>query len=165
MVTQKDLGRRLRDLAGGAAKLHAGFCEKPVRQVKDVVSLPEGWHANHELVEAVVKILAKPALLHLSLEGDIGGGDDPNVHMERLLAAKRLHLPFLQHAQELRLRGEGEIDNLVEKEASARCQLDPPLLSRISAGERAFLRADRLLLDQGRRDRGAVAAAKRTVAP
>src|SRR2546428_7494768 len=44
----------------------------------------------------------------LSLEGDIGGGDDPNVHMERLLAAKRLHLPFLQHAQELRLRGEGD---------------------------------------------------------
>src|SRR5207245_8600309 len=97
MVMQKDLGRRLRDLAGGAAKLHAGFCEKPVRQVKDVVSLPEGWHANHELVKTVVKILAKPALLHLSLEGDIGGGDDPNIHMERLLAAERLHLPFLQH--------------------------------------------------------------------
>src|SRR2546425_12124295 len=98
MVTQKDLGRRLRDLAGRAAELHAGFCEKPVRQVKDVVSLPEGRDANHELVKAIVKILAKPARLHLSLEGNIGGGDDPNVNMERLLAAERLHLPFLQHA-------------------------------------------------------------------
>src|SRR5256712_1258405 len=164
MVMQKALGRRLRDLAGGAAKLHIGFCEKPVRQVRDVVSLPEGWHANHDLVEAVVKILAKPALLHLSLEGDIGGGDDPNVHMERLLAAKRLHLPFLQHAQELRLRGEGKIDNLVEKEASALCKLESPLLSLICAGERAFLVAEEFRLDQGIWDRAAVDGDKRLFA-
>src|SRR3989454_11951076 len=99
--------------------------------------------------------------LHLLLEGNIGGGDDPNVPMDRLLAAKGLPLPFLQHAQELRLRGDGKIDNLVEKEASALCKLESPLLSLICAGERAFLIAEQFRLDQGIRDRAAVDGDKR----
>src|SRR2546426_8129510 len=53
--------------------LHAGFGEKLVRQVEDVVALPEGWQRDPEFVQTVVDVLAEPARPHLSLEGDIGG--------------------------------------------------------------------------------------------
>src|SRR5437879_10802681 len=56
--------------------LHVGFYQKTVRQVEDVISLPEGRQGDHEFVQAVVNILAEPAGLYLSREGGIGGGDE-----------------------------------------------------------------------------------------
>src|SRR6267378_110325 len=70
-VAQKDLSRRFRDFAAGAAELHAGFREKLVRQVEDVIALPEGRQGDPELVQTVIDILAEPASPHLSLEGHV----------------------------------------------------------------------------------------------
>src|SRR5467141_511237 len=155
-VAQKDLSRRFRDFAAGAAELHAGFREKLVRQVEDVIALPEGRQGDPEFVQTVIDSLAEPASPHLSLEGHVGGGDDPRRHSDRPLAAERLDLSFLQCTQELRLRGEGKVDNLIEKKASALCQLEPPLLSLMGPRERALLITEELRLDQGVRDRAAV---------
>src|SRR5205807_714824 len=164
VVAQKDLGCCFWDFAAGAAELHAGFAEKLVRQVKDVVSLPERRQGNPKFVQTVVDILAEPARPDLQLEGNIGGGDDPRGHSDRLLAAERLDLPFLQRAQELRLRGEGKVDNLIEEQASALCKLELPRLSLICAGERALLIAEELRLDQGIRYRAAVDGDERLLA-
>ena len=91
----QDLNCRFGDLAARAPELRARFAEKLVRQVEDVVSLPEWRQGDAEFVQAVVDILAKPAGPHLSLEGDIGRGDDSDIHPDRLLAAEALHLSFL----------------------------------------------------------------------
>ena len=51
--------------------------------------------------------------------------------------------------QELHLRGEREVDDLVEKQAPALGKLELALLSLMGAGERALLIAEDLRLDQG----------------
>src|SRR2546428_13916421 len=117
--------------------------------MEDVFSLPEGRQGDPEFVQAVVDILAEPASPHRSLERDIGGGDDPRGHSHRPLAAERLDLSFLQCTQELRLRGERQVDNLIEKKASALCQLELPLLSLMCPRERALVVAEELQLDPG----------------
>ena len=94
-IVFEDPSRRFRDPTAGAAELHAGLGEEPVREVEDVVSLPEGRHGDREFAQAVVGILAEPARRHLSLDGDVGGGDDPYVHRDRPLAADWLNLSFL----------------------------------------------------------------------
>src|SRR2546425_1022046 len=163
-AAQKDLSRRLRDFAARAAELHAGFGEKLVRQVEDVIALSEGRQGDPEFVQTVIDILAEPASPYLSLEGDIGGGDDPRGHADRLLAAERLDLSFLQRTQELRLCGEGKVDDLIEEKASARRQLELPVLSLMRPRERALLVAEELRLDQGVRYRAAVDSDKRLLA-
>src|SRR5439155_17445175 len=134
----------------------AGFGEKLVRQVEDVIALPEGRQGDGEFVQTVVDVLTKPASPHLSLEGDIGGGDDPNGHSDRLLAAERLHLSFLQRAQELRLGGQGKVHDLIEEQASSLGALELPLPSLMGPRECALLVAEELRLDQGVRNRATV---------
>src|SRR5439155_1437307 len=113
---------------------------------------------------AVVDILAEPASAHLPFEGNIGGGDDPHVHWHRPLAAERLHLSFLQRPQQLRLSGEGKVDDLIEEKASALGKLELPRLSLMCPGERALLIAEELRLDQGVGNRAAVDGDKRLLA-
>src|SRR3989442_2498807 len=164
-VAQKDLSRRLRDFAARAAELHAGFGEKLVRQVEDVIALPEGRQGDPEFVQTVIDILAEPASPYLSLEGDIGGGDDPRRHADRLLAADRLDLSLLQRTQELRLRGEGKVDDLIEEKGPPSGKLELPLLALMGSGERALLVTQELRLDQGVRDCAAVDRDERLLAP
>src|SRR5437867_9559814 len=163
-VAQKDLSRGFRDFAARAAELHTGLREKLVRQVEDVIALPEGRQGDPEFVQTEIDILAEPASPHFSLEGHVGGGDDPRGHSDRPLAAERLDLSFLQRTQELRLRGEGKVDDLIEEKASALCQLELPFLSLMCPRERALLVAEELRLDQGVRDRAAVDSDKRLLA-
>ena len=81
--------------------------------------------------------------------------DEPHVRRDRLRAAEPLELALLQHAQQLDLRREVELADLVEKERAAFGQLEPPLLRRVGAGERALLVAEQLRLDQVLRQRRA----------
>jgi hypothetical protein len=46
----------------------------------------------------------------------IGRGDDADVHADRPRAAQADELPFLQHAQELRLRRRRHLGHFVEKQ-------------------------------------------------
>ena len=85
--------------------------------------------------------------------------------LDRLRAAERLHLPFLQRPQELRLRGQREVDNLVEEEASAIGKRKLSRLALMRTGERALLVAEQLRLDQRVGDRAAVHGDERLLAP
>src|SRR5207249_7886316 len=120
--------------------------------------------ADPEFVQTEIDSLAEPASPHLLVEADIGGGDDPRGDADRPRAAERLDLSFLQCTQELRLRGEGKVDDLIEEEASALCQLELPLLALMRSRERALLIAEELRLDQGVRDRAAVDSDERLIA-
>ena len=63
-------------------------------------------------------------------------------------AAEPLELALLQHAQQLDLRRQVDVADLVEEQRAALGQLEAALLARLGAGERALLVAEQLRLDQ-----------------
>ena len=89
-------------------------------------------------VQAVEQILAEAALLHLLLEVDVGGGDDPHVHLDGLHAAEAHELALLHHAQQLGLRLARDVADLVEEDAALVGQIEQALLRIDGAGERAL---------------------------
>ena len=60
----------------------------------------------------------------LALEIDVGGGDEAELHLDRLAAADPLDLAFLDRAQQLGLQVELQIADLVEEERAAVGQLE-----------------------------------------
>ena len=132
--------------------------------MEDVVALPQRRQGDRELVQAIIDVLAEPAGPHFALEGHIRGGDEPHPHRDRLRASERLHLSHLQRAQQLRLCRERKIDDFIEEQRSAPGKLELPLFSLMRAGERTFLVAEQLRLDQRVRDRAAVDGYERLLA-
>ena len=74
----------------------------------------------------------------------------------RLGAADALEAPLLQHAQQLGLHRRRHVADLVEEERAAVGQLEPARALADGAGERPFLVAEQLALQQGLRQGGAV---------
>src|SRR5262249_52456515 len=72
-------------------------------------------------------------------------------------AAQPFELALLQDAQQLRLELQRRLADLVEKDRAAIGQLEPADALRHGAGERAFLVAKELALEQPGRDRRAIA--------
>ena len=79
--------------------------------------------------------------------------------------ADPLERPVLQHAQELGLHVDAELADLVEEQRAAVRRLEPAGARRDGAGERAFLVAEQLALDQGGGNGRAVDAHERAAAP
>ena len=82
-----------------------------------------GTERNH--VQAEEQIRPEPSAADLFGEIAIGCGDDAHVHANRLAAADRLELLFLEHAQELDLGLERQLADLVEEQRSAVGDLEP----------------------------------------
>ena len=80
-------------------------------------------------------------------------------------AAQPLELALLQHAQQLDLRRQVQLADLVEEQRAALGQLEAALLRRVGAGERAFLVAEQLRLDQILRQRRAADLDERLLRP
>src|SRR5207248_3465278 len=104
-------------------------------------------------------------LLHQRLEIAVCCDDHSSVDDDGTLAADALELPFLQQAQELGLHRSGHVANLVEEQRAAMGLLELAEMSRRRAGERAFLVAEELRLDQLGRNRRAVHGDERLVLP
>ena len=73
-----------------------------------------------EGVDAIIQV--RPQDPFAQGPGDllVGGGDQPEVGLERLGAAQRAELPLLEDAQEPGLERRGHFRDLVEEERSAR---------------------------------------------
>ena len=78
---------------------------------------------DRERVDAVVEVLAEPAVADELVERPVGGRDQAEVHLDRLLAAEALEAPVFEHAQQLGLRDEREVADLVEEQRAAIGQL------------------------------------------
>ena len=76
---------------------------------------------DHQLddLQAVVEVLAEAAGLHRRLEVLVRRGEEPHVDLDRLVAADALELLLLERAQQLRLRLERHVAELVEEERAA----------------------------------------------
>src|SRR6266699_2008503 len=133
------------------------------RQVLD--PLAQRREHDRDDVQAVVEVLAEAPRLHLGLEVLVGGGEDADVDLERAVAAHPLELALLEHAQDLRLRLERHVADLVEEERAAVSDLELPLARRDRPREGALLVAEELALDQLARERSAVHLDERLRAP
>ena len=107
-------------------------------------------------VEAVVEVLAETPLRHRMLQVRVRRRDEANVHRDRAPRPDAHDLPLLEHAEQLHLRLEREIADLVEEERPAVRSLEPARLARERARERALLVTEQLALEERRRQRAAV---------
>ena len=106
-----------------------------------------GMRIGHD-VDAVVQVFPERAFLHAAFQVHVGGGHQPELHLDRLVAADALDLAFLNGAQQLRLQVELQIADLVEEERAAVGQLELADLLAHGAGEGALLVAEERALDQ-----------------
>ena len=99
--------------------------------------------------QAVVEVLAEAARRATAASRSwLVAARSAHVDADRLVAADALELLLLQRAQELRLRLERHVADLVEEERAAVGGLELALAARDRAGERAALVAEELALDQ-----------------
>ena len=70
-------------------------------------------------MQPVEQVLAERAVLHEVEQLAVGRRNDADVDLDRLAAADRLDGAFLQRAQQLYLRGQRQLADLVEKQRAA----------------------------------------------
>ena len=129
------------------------------RERRDVVlAIAQGRQLDHDDIDAIEQILAKPAGAHLGLEIARGGNQHARVHAARLLIAYAPDLTLLQHPQQLCLQADRQLADLVEQERAAARLLEQPGFVAGRPGERAAHVTEQLGLEQGLGDRRAVDA-------
>ena len=113
-----------------------------------VAALPERRQVHVEDAQPVEEIVAEPAGRHLGRQIAVGGGDEPDIGLERRGPPDPLELSLLQHAEQLDLDRGGELADLVEEERAVGRQLEAPGLLPVRPGEGAALVAEQLGLEQ-----------------
>src|SRR6266550_5225206 len=88
-------------------------------------SFPQRRNLNRKNVEAVKQIAAKCTSSDGSLQVAIGGGDDPYVSADRLIATHTLKLTFLQNTQQRNLSFRGQFADFIEEESAFFRKLEP----------------------------------------
>ena len=137
-----------------------------LREQRDVAgAIPQRGQSDREDVQAVVEILAQPALGDGLRRVAIAGRDDAHVGLHRLVAADAQDLAGLEHAQQLHLELERHLGDLVEEQGAARGALEVPAVSLARAREAAALVTEQLALDQVGRHRAAVDREERSFPP
>ena len=101
-----------------------------------------------ERVDPVVEILAEQPVGDARAQVAVGRRDDAHVDLHRVVAAERLDRPLLQHAQQLGLRRQRQLRDLVQEQRAAVRGLEAALAAVGGAGERAALVPEQLRLDQ-----------------
>jgi hypothetical protein len=156
-VLPEDLHHFPGDPGNVLVKLLVDLLDQEVDEDGDVLApLPQRGDRDGHDVEAVVKIVPELALFHHGLEVPVRGGDDPRADLDPLFSPDPLELHLLEHAQELRLKVDGHLADLVEKHRAESRQLELSQLSADGARERSLLVAEELRFEQGLDDGGAV---------
>src|SRR4051794_15785179 len=99
-------------------------------------------------VEAVEEVLAEPALLDERQQLLIGRRDHADVDVDLAARPKRRHFSRLQRAQNLGLRRQRHVADLVEQQSSAVREPQFPRITRQRAGECTLIVAEELALEQ-----------------
>src|SRR5581483_10775688 len=111
--------------------LELRFADDVVDERAEVLlALAERWQGDLDSAEPEVEVFAKLPLLDELLEGPVRRGDDGERDGDLLLAADRPDGAALEDAEELRLRREGGLSDLVEEDRAALGQAKEPLLGR-----------------------------------
>src|SRR3954453_15573002 len=78
--------------------------------------LAQRRNLNREYLQPVIQVVTKRSLFHHSRQIAMSCGDEPHIHLMSAVAAESLKFLLLQDAQQLRLKLERDVANLVEKE-------------------------------------------------
>ena len=89
-----------------------------------ILSLSERRQMNAGSVKPEKKVAAEGALFHFVFNIRIGGADDANIGLDLFQSTNSIELFFLQNPQELCLQFKWHLCDLVQKECSAKCQVE-----------------------------------------
>ena len=81
--------------------------------------LAQRRQAQADDVEAVEEVLAEASVGDERFEIGVGGGDDADVHLDRLRLAEAVDLARLEEAEQFRLEVGADLGDLVEEERAA----------------------------------------------
>ena len=118
-------------------------------QQRDVLRpLAERGKRDREDAESIVQVLAERLLADGFEQVAVGGGDDPDIDLPRGRPANSVELVFLQDAEQLRLRLERELADLVEEDRPPIGKLEPADSPGDGAGEGPLLVTEQLALHE-----------------
>src|SRR4030095_13231187 len=86
-------------------------------------TFPQGWNANRKNIQAVKQVSAKLLLLNHLPQIAIGGCNQACIGSQGARDSPPFELPFLEHAQQLGLKLERDVADLIQKYRSAISQL------------------------------------------
>ena len=134
----------------GAIVAGTGVFDEILHQERDVLlPIPERGELDTKHIQPEIEIPPELPHLHQPAKFLVGGGDDPDVHTNRLLPSDPVELPLFQNPQKLRLGGTGHLPDLVQKDGSRLGQLEKPLPGIDGPGEGTLLVAEQLTLEEG----------------
>src|SRR2546422_2895698 len=164
-VSDEAIHRALRDHVDLASELLGESREKERRELGDVRRpFAQGGHVEREDVQAIEEVRAEPPGAHGLLQVAVGRGDHPHVHADRLVAAHRLELLLLEDAQQLDLRLERELADLVEEDRALVGEREATDVPLNRAREGALNVTKELALHQAGRDGAGVHLHERPLA-
>ena len=127
------------------------------RQRDDVFpAVPQRRQLQIDHVEPVVQVFAEGAVGDRLFEVAMGGGDDPDIHLDGFLAAHPLEFVVLEHLQEFGLEAHIHIADFIEQDGAAVGRFKHADLLLERAREGAALVSEQLAFDEFGRQRGAV---------
>ena len=132
------------------------------QQVRNVLApCAQGRDGQWQHVQPIEQILTKMPAFDAVEQFAVGCGHDADVDLHRLAPADRLHDAFLQRAQKLCLRCQGQFADLVEEKRAAMGLDELAGVALGGSGERAFLVAEQDRFHEVVRDRPAIDRDKR----
>ena len=126
-------------------------------------ALRKGRDSQVDHVEAEVKVVAEAPGGHFFLHVAVGGGDDADVHLDRLGAADAVDFAFLDGAQYLGLKRRRHLAYFVEQQGAAVGLLELAQAPGHGAREGPLLVAEEFGFEEGFRDGGAIHGDERGV--
>ncbi len=110
--------------------------------------------ADH--VDPMEQVLAERAVPHLGLQVLVGGGDDPDIHLDRGVAADPIELAVGQHPKQPGLGLGGHVADFVQEKRAAMGLLETTLALGLGAGKGAFFVPEQFRFHQVLGNRGHV---------
>jgi hypothetical protein len=131
--------------------------QKKVGQLRNFVGAFAQWRdVRLDHLQTVVEVFTEFAAHHHLLEVAVGRGDHAHIDVDLLVASKLGELGVLEHVKQLCLQCRFHLADLVEEDRAAVRLLEFADAGRGRAGERAFLVAEQLALEQLRGQGSAV---------
>ncbi len=117
-VPGEQFERLIREPRVGTVVVPAVKGQQPLGKWGDVLrALPERWDLDRDDIQPVKEVFPEPALLDRILQVGVRGGDESDVGLAGDGVTDALVFPVLDKAEELRLKGERQVADLVQDES------------------------------------------------
>ena len=126
------------------------------QQIDVIETLAQGRQPHLKDIEPVVEIFAQLTATHRVHRLAIGRGNDPHVGLEGLVRADPHERSSLEHPQQLDLKIERHLGDLIEEQRAAVRPLEKAAMLPDRPGKAALLVTEEFALNQLRRDRTAI---------